>query len=485
MCRLDRDGNLYGATNGDPLRRFDRDGNPLPFVATKNNPMLKGDLPAGDRGNSSWERDFWVDRKGDIYVNRTGATYHGSQSLEVYDQLGNLKRVALPSVTDGMYGPRVDAKGNIVILDIAKPLDQPYPKEFGGSNAGMYDWFYGSVIKFGPRGGAIWKLNDAESPVDFEGWRSCFRIADLKTTGGCLTGRIRALYQSWENFPPVVGTVPGRAGLTVDADRHKTVTIRLKNGTDGTKAGLGINSEIVRHVPKVTIDIKPNSDFTEYTFDLAKADWWKGPIQKVFIAPSDTKGEGTFALDWIKIGSGDGQMVWNFDAEDSAEKKLPADMPNEKVRGCGRGDAILQGAQWHRQGFSAISAAGGAGGCHCNGTDFDMDDFGRIYVGDSLRFRVGVLDANGNELLSFGAYGNQDFCGPDSYVADPVTKLLRPRKADDPKELVSPFAKPEIAFSWITGVAVTDRHAYVSDNMNKRTLRVKLDYAAAETCEIR
>jgi hypothetical protein len=68
---------------------------------------------------------------------------------------------------------------------------------------------------------------------------------------------------------------------------------------------------------------------------------------------------------------------------------------------------------------------------------------------------------------------------------DPAGKFLRPRRADDPKDLVSPFAKPEIAFAWVNGVAVTDRHAYVTDGINKRILRVKLDYAATETCEIK
>jgi hypothetical protein len=33
--------------------------------------------------------------------------------------------------------------------------------------------------------------------------------------------------------------------------------------------------------------------------------------------------------------------------------------------------------------------------------------------------------------------------------------------------------------------AVTDRHAYVCDLINKRMLRVKLGYAATETCEVK
>ncbi len=47
---------------------------------------------------------------------------------------------------------------------------------------------------------------------------------------------------------------------------------------------------------------------------------------------------------------------------------------------------------------------------------------------DTGRFRIGVLDATGNDILSFGSYGNQDNCGPDSYVMDPVGKFLRLRR---------------------------------------------------------
>jgi hypothetical protein len=145
---------------------------------------------------------------------------------------------------------------------------------------------------------------------------------------------------------------------------------------------------------------------------------------------------------------------------------------------------VLQGALWWKPGFSPLGQVNSGDHCHCVGSDFDVDDFGRTFAPDTGRFRVGVLDTNGNEILSFGAYGNQDNCGPDSYVLDPAGKFLRPRKADDPKDLVSPFAKPEIGFAWIIGVAATDRYAYVGDVINKRILRVKLDYAATETAAV-
>ena len=51
--------------------------------------------------------------------------------------------------------------------------------------------------------------------------------------------------------------------------------------------------------------------------------------------------------------------------------------------------------------------------------------------------------------------------------------------------LVSPFAEPEIAFSWLFGVGATDKYAYMGDSMNRRLLRAKLVYAAEETCEVK
>jgi len=76
-------------------------------------------------------------------------------------------------------------------------------------------------------------------------------------------------------------------------------------------------------------------------------------------------------------------------------------------------------------------------------------------------------------------------CGPDSYVVDPASKQLRPRRPDDPKDLVSPFATPDIAFGWVVGLAVTDRFAYIDDVIAKRILRVKLGYAAEASCELK
>jgi hypothetical protein len=148
---------------------------------------------------------------------------------------------------------------------------------------------------------------------------------------------------------------------------------------------------------------------------------------------------------------------------------------------------VLQGAQWWRYGVAFLADMHGGGGttsCHCTGNDFDVDDFGRTFYPDQGRFRVGVLDTAGNPVVEIGAYGNQDACGPGSYVRDPRGGFYRRRLPADPADLTSPFAKPDVAFAWIIGVAVSDRNVYVADAVNRRVVKVRLDYDAQAVCPV-
>jgi len=99
--------------------------------------------------------------------------------------------------------------------------------------------------------------------------------------------------------------------------------------------------------------------------------------------------------------------------------------------------------------------------CLCESPRFDVDGFGRSFYPDAGRFRVGVLDTAGNEVCTFGTYGNQDSAGRGSSV--PV---------------------PEIPLCWVHAVAVGDEAVYVGDRLNRRVVRVKLDYAAEETVTV-
>lgn len=113
----------------------------------------------------------------------------------------------------------------------------------------------------------------------------------------------------------------------------------------------------------------------------------------------------------------------------------------------GRGDFVVEGALWSYYGVSMIAPALDRGNyCVCFAPRFDLDDFARAFVPDALRCRVAVLDKNGNELLTFGRYGNADDRGPGVVLADPRS------------------------------VMVSDRAAYVGDMTNGRIARVALGY---------
>jgi len=344
--RLDREGNIYSTAAAGGIWKSDPTGKMIPFPATAKDPKLKGHLPGGSSGTTAWERDFSIDRHGDIYAKVRGTQYHGLMHVDVFAPDGRLKRTVLWGVTDGAYGPRVDPAGNLYLMECVKPAGWRFPEAFAPYvtdrwEKHWYDWIYGSIVKFGPAGGNLW----------------------LKSR-------------------------------------------------------------------------RPEKDHP-------KAD----PVP------------------------------------------LPDTLPKKQVASSLRGDENrIQGALWIHPGVSHVGDMGIMGGgehCHCTGCDFDVDDFGRAFAPDNGRQRVTVLDTNGNVILHVGGCGNQDHCGPDSYVRDPDDGRLRPRRADDPKDLASPFAEPEIAFSWIIGVAATDRHVYVADTLNRRVLRCRLGYAAEVTTEVK
>jgi len=141
----------------------------------------------------------------------------------------------------------------------------------------------------------------------------------------------------------------------------------------------------------------------------------------------------------------------------------------------------VTGALWMHMGVSHVDMIS----CNCENTRFDVDPFGRVWYPDMGRSKIGVLDTDGNVITHFGGYGNADSKGPDSAVVDPKTKKLRPRRKSDPETLKSPFAEPDIAFSWLIGVGATDKYVYMGDSLNRRLLRAKITYAAEESCSIR
>ena len=354
--RLGPNNQIYGMDHWKwGIRRWDKDGKPLPYAATKDlTDGGKGRTASVASGTTNWERDFDVDRAGNVYVKQRGTIYHGRMTVDKYDPDGKLLGTVIWVVSDGALGPQLDAAGNLYIADIVKPVGEPFPEFFKDKLpkawiekdqdvAQQYRWMYGSVMKFAPEGGAIW-------------------------------------------FP------------------------------------------------------KPTADFA-YAFE--------------------------------------------------GEAKLPADQKKIKIETvfgdrCPVAPGEVQGALWMKYGVSYLldMVPSHNRRCHCVATEFKADPFGRVFYTDQGRFRVVVLDANGNQLLAFGQYGNQDACGPESYVLDPAGKFLRPRRKDDPADLASPCAGPAIAFSWFTGLGVSDRYVYVADGSNRRVLRLRMDYRAQETVAV-
>jgi len=340
--RLGPNGQVYGMDHWKwGVRRWDRNGRPLPFPATK-------DLAGGGRGRTrsapsgttSWERDFSVDHAGNVYAKHRGKHYHGRMTVNRYDKDGNFKRTVLWAVSDGAMGPRVDRQGNLYIAEAVKPIRRRHPAFFKDrmptvQASRQYTWMVGSIVKFGPKGGAVW-------------------------------------------FP------------------------------------------VIRK-------------YDEYAFD------------------------GSATLD--------------------------ASLAREEISTLHSGRLLrtpgyLQGALWWRFGCAPVLDMHRSHNvrCHCTGSDFDVDDFGRVFYPDQGRFRIVVCDTNGNTITAFGRYGNQDSCGPGSYVQQGRTGMFRPRRTDDPPDAKSPFAEPEIALTWIVGLGVSDRCAYIADALNRRVLRVKLSY---------
>lgn len=121
----------------------------------------------------------------------------------------------------------------------------------------------------------------------------------------------------------------------------------------------------------------------------------------------------------------------------------------------------VTGAEWIRMGISHV----GLIYCSCENTRFDVDEFGRVWYPDLGRFRVGVLDTNGNDITHFGSYGNSDNRGPSS-----ADKSL---------------SEPDIPLAWLVGVGATDHYAYLGDSMNRRLLRARLTYAVESVCQVK
>jgi hypothetical protein len=91
--------------------------------------------------------------------------------------------------------------------------------------------------------------------------------------------------------------------------------------------------------------------------------------------------------------------------------------------------------------------------CVCRTPRFDVDLYGRIFFPHAVIGRVAMADNAGNEILAVGDYGNADSRGPGSLVSGPAVPLI-----------------------WPVGVAASDNYVYVTDLVNARLVRLKMNF---------
>jgi DNA-binding beta-propeller fold protein YncE len=119
--------------------------------------------------------------------------------------------------------------------------------------------------------------------------------------------------------------------------------------------------------------------------------------------------------------------------------------------------------------FSGVFYGNGQASCSCRGPRFDLDRYGRLAIPNAITNSVTVMDNAGNVIVQFGKYGNFD----SQYV---------PSDSKDGRPLI---ATPDIPLGWPVGAGFTEKAIYVSDNYNRRIVRVDMTWKAEETVAIR
>jgi hypothetical protein len=125
--------------------------------------------------------------------------------------------------------------------------------------------------------------------------------------------------------------------------------------------------------------------------------------------------------------------------------------------------AWIESVQWL---YGGVGISGDV--CHCAANSrFAFDCFARSFVSELDRYRLTVLDTNGNVILRIGRYGNADDGRP--LVTDKASPAARAIGGDEVSLMQAQFLATE-----------TDRRLFVADIGNYRIISVKLDYRTAE-----
>jgi hypothetical protein len=172
-------------------------------------------------------------------------------------------------------------------------------------------------------------------------------------------------------------------------------------------------------------------------------------------APEDCYGEGYGSI--LKFGPEGGEIALGAAAGDGG-KQLASYPGKFKFAASGLKAAYGRISPMSPPRARAFSA------CWCLHAIFDIDAHDRLFVPDAMQFKVRVLDASFNQILAFGEYDGATGKGG---------------KANAPG--------PAIPFEYPTYVSAAGDVAYVTDTVScaRRIVRVRLKYAAEETCGIR
>lgn len=138
-----------------------------------------------------------------------------------------------------------------------------------------------------------------------------------------------------------------------------------------------------------------------------------------------------------------------------------------KLGGKGYQAASFEGAVQVYPGLAPFSRSGFGGNscCVCRVPRFDLDHYGRIAMPNAVLNSVKVLDNAGNEIVSFGRYGNFDsqFVNPNS---------------EDGKKGKPAVATPGIPMAWPTVAGFSEDHVYVNDTYSRRVVRADKTWKA-------
>ncbi len=154
-----KDGNVYARAKSKYVRRYDIEGNQLPFAATGNNTLTN--LWHGH----TREAGIFIDKTGSIYVpSAIKSRAINDIHVKVFNSDGNIQNESALHVQNSRMGGIVtDSKGNIYIGAQAVPKDSRIPKWFSEKlppdsehhHPGNAYKQYGSLFKFPPTGGSI------------------------------------------------------------------------------------------------------------------------------------------------------------------------------------------------------------------------------------------------------------------------------------------------------------------------------------------